>query len=98
MKCSRRLFAKADLPSTYFKEVEMPLPSLEELSPRDRLTYRRWVGGVFATYGTILMLLVAFAYYQATIAPAYPTSEEASDANSRNAVDPPPVRHAVKYD
>lgn len=76
----------------------MPLASLKELSPEDRATYRRWVGGLFATYGAILMLLVSFTFYQATIAPAYHTSEEAADANSGNAVGPPPVRHAAKHD
>ena len=73
----------------------MPLQSLEGLSPQDRVTYRRWVGGVLATYGTILMLFVAFITYQAMVAP---TQTQSAAAKSSDIVDRMSVRHAVKYD
>ncbi|UPJ47382.1 PQ-loop repeat-containing protein [Bradyrhizobium sp. 200] len=81
------------------KEVEMPLPSLEELSPQDRVTYRRWVGGLFATYGSILMLCVAFVAYKVIVAPTQSQAlAEPADENAIDTIGRSPVRQAVKHD
>jgi hypothetical protein len=79
-------------------EVEMPLQSLEELSPQDRVTYRRWARGVFATYGALLTVLVALAFYQTMVAPTQTQmSGESAGGKSSATVVPPAIRHAVKY-
>jgi MFS family permease len=81
------------------KEVKMPLFRPEELSSQDRVTYRRWVGGMFVTYGTILLMFVAFIFYQTMIVPTQrQVSGEIANAKSIDHVRSAPVRQAVKYD
>lgn len=75
----------------------MPLLWPKELSPQDRVTYRRWVGGLFATYGTLLMLFGAFVAYQVMIAPTQ-TQALGEPADAIDAIGPSPIRQAVKYD
>ena len=38
----------------------MPLLAPKDLSPEDRTIYRRWVGGLFATYAALLMMFCSF--------------------------------------
>jgi hypothetical protein len=58
------------------------------------MIYRRWVGGLFATYGTILMLCVAFVGYKMMVAPTQTQARE----EPADAIEPAPIRQAVKYD
>jgi hypothetical protein len=75
----------------------MPLFAPEDLNPEDRLTYRRWVGGLFATYGALSMILCSVIFYQTVVAPRLPHSESA-DATPIDMVGPLPIRQAVKHD
>lgn len=76
----------------------MPLPLLKELSPEDRVTYRRWVGGLFATYGALAMIFCSVIFYQTVISPRQPQATgETADA-SPIAVGSLPIRQAVKHD
>jgi hypothetical protein len=47
----------------------MPLLSPKELSPEDRTNYRRCVGGLYTTYGVLLVMFVAFHAYKSMTAP-----------------------------
>jgi hypothetical protein len=68
--------------------------SPKDLSPEERVFYRRWLGGVVATYGTILMMFGALFAYQVMVAPTpIQALEEPADA-----IGPAPIRQAVKYD
>jgi hypothetical protein len=77
----------------------MPLFTPEDLSPEDRLTYRRWVGGLFATYGALSMIFCSVIFYQTVVSPRQPqTSGVTADAGTIDAVGSLPVRQAVKHD
>jgi len=75
----------------------MPLFAPENLSPEDRLTYRRWVAGLFATYGTLSMIFCSVIFYQTVVAPRQPHAESA-DATRFDIVGAPAIRQAVKHD
>ena len=77
----------------------MPLFAPEDLNPEDRATYRRWVGGLFATYGALLMIFCSVIFYQAVVSPRQPqASGETADASPVDPVGPLPIRQAVKHD
>jgi len=77
----------------------MPLFAPNELSPEDRLTYRRWVGGLFATYGALVMILGSVIFYHAVVSPGQTQlAGSTADANQAEATGPLPVGHAVKHD
>ena len=75
----------------------MPLFAPEDLSPEDRLTYRRWVGGLFATYGALTMIFCSVIFYQTVVSPRQPQSETA-DARPFDAPGTLPIMQAVKHD
>jgi hypothetical protein len=75
----------------------MPLFTPEDLNPEDRLTYRRWVGGLFATYGALSMIFCSVIFYQTVVSPRQPQSASA-DASPIDPIGPLPIRHAVKHD
>jgi hypothetical protein len=75
----------------------MPLFAPEDLNPEDRLTYRRWVGGLFATYGALSLIFCSVIFYQTVVSPRQPHAESA-DATPIDIVGPPPIRQAVKHD
>jgi hypothetical protein len=77
----------------------MPLFAPKDLGPADRLIYRRWVGGLFATYGALTMILCSVIFYQTVVSPRQPQpSGLTADAETIDAIGPLPVRHAVKHD
>jgi hypothetical protein len=77
----------------------MPLFAPEDLNPEDRLTYRRWVGGLFATYGALSMIFCSVIFYQTVVSPRQPhASGVTADASPIDAVGSLPVRQAVKHD
>jgi hypothetical protein len=77
----------------------MPLLAPKDLSPKDRMIYRRWVGGLFVTYGALLMFFCSFIFYQTVISPRQPqASGESADAGAIDTVGSLPIRQAVKHD
>jgi hypothetical protein len=77
----------------------MPLLAPKDLSPEDRMIYRRWVGGLFATYGALLMIFCSFLFYQTVISPRQPqASGESADARPIDTVGSLSIRQAVKHD
>ena len=75
----------------------MPFLAPIDLSPEDRMTYRRWVGGLFATYCAVLMIVGSLVFYQTVVSPRQPQAS----GQSADAVDPVgslPIRQAVKHD
>ena len=77
----------------------MPLFAPEDLSPEDRLTYRRWVGGLFATYGALTMIFCSVIFYQTVVSPRQPqNSAQTANAQPSEPVGSWPVIQAVKHD
>ena len=77
----------------------MPLFAPEDLSPEDRLTYRRWVSGLLATYGALTMIFCSVIFYQTVVSPRQPQASGATaDATPFDTPGPLPLMHAVKHD
>ena len=77
----------------------MPLFAPKDLGPEDRLTYRRWVGGLFATYGALLMMVCSLVFYQTVVSPRQLQGlGERADASPIDPVGSLPISQAVKHD
>ena len=71
----------------------MPLPSPIEVSPEERRNYRRCVGGLYTTYGALLVIFVAFHAYKSMTAPIQnQTLGKSHDVELTRTVDPSSTR------
>lgn len=70
--------------------------SPRDLSPEERVIYRRWLGGMVATYSAILMMLGALVAYHVMVAPTQTQAQALEEP--ADAIGPAPIRQAVRHD